>query len=201
MKLIKTLGQIMGWLRALPHLLCYGLMAVLVGRPRAFCYACERIARIPGLMGIYTRQAFLRMTTAGVGRDVHPGFMSLFSKPGVRLGNRVYVGRFCSIGWVDIGDDVMLADGVQILSGRHQHGTAGDDDQPMHEQPQVFERIVIGRGAWLGAGSVIMADVGDHAIVAAGAVVVKPVPAGERVGGVPAQLLSPDKASDSSKVQ
>jgi acetyltransferase-like isoleucine patch superfamily enzyme len=35
----------------------------------------------------------------------------------------------CTIGLATIGDDVMLADGVQVLSGRHQHGSGtGEGD-------------------------------------------------------------------------
>ncbi len=143
-------------------------------------------------MGIYTRQAFYRYTASGVGRDVCFGFMSVFSKPAARIGHRVYIGRFCSVGWADIHDDVMLADGVQVLSGRHQHGASSRGGMALRENVQAYKKVTIGRGAWIGAGAVVMADVGEGAVVAAGAVVVKPVPAYARVGGVPAASLGAD---------
>lgn len=47
----------------------------------------------------------------------------------------------------------------------------------------------IGRDAWLGNGSIVMADVGNHAVVGAGAVVVKPVAAWSIVAGNPAREI------------
>ena len=187
----KCLGRLAGSMRAIPHLLCYWACRGLLGRQRAFVGASERIARIPGQLGVYTRQAFYRRVLGRVGADVYFGFMSVLSKTDATIGDRVYIGRFCSIGLTDIGSEVMLADGVQILSGRHQHGShVADTHQTIRDHEQVYTRVSIGRGAWLGAASVIMADVGDNAIVGAGAVVVKPVDAASKVGGVPARALS-----------
>ncbi len=186
--MVKVIGRMLGWLRALPLRVDYALGRALYGRERALTLTSEKIARVGGNLGIYARQAFYRSVLAGVGEDVHFGFMSCFSKTGATLGDRVYVGRFCTVGWAVIGDDVMLADGVQVLSGRHQHGdSAADGDAPARDQPQQFEKVTIGRGAWLGAGAIVMADVGEGAIVAAGAVVVSPVPPRMCVGGVPAR--------------
>ncbi|MEZ6191488.1 MAG: hypothetical protein R3C45_09390 [Phycisphaerales bacterium] len=187
--ILKTIGRTAGLLLAFPALIGYELASALMGKERAFSLASEKLAVRGGQLGIYARQAFYRHTTAGIGRDVCIGFMSVFSKPGVRIGNRVYIGRFCSVGWADIRDDVMLADGVQVLSGRHQHGTASVRGMAMRDNTQTFNKVTIGRGAWIGAGAVIMADVGEGALVAAGAVVVRPVPAYARVGGVPAKAL------------
>ncbi len=190
----KTIGRTVGLVLALPSLVGYVLGSALMGKERAFALTSERLAVRGGLLGIYTRQAFYRYTTGGVGRDVCFGFMTVFSKPAIRIGQRVYIGRFCSIGWVELQDDVMLADGVQILSGRHQHGAESRDGEPLRDNEQAYRRVTIGRGAWIGAGAVVMADVGPGAVVAAGAVVVKPVPAGARVGGVPAKALKATKS-------
>lgn len=186
--MVKRIGSILGLLAALPPLALYVLARLLMGRERAFSAGSEYVAMIPGNLGVYARQAYYRSILAGVGRDVHFGFMSLLSKPDAVIGDRVYIGRFCSLGWVELGDQVMLADGVQVLSGRRQHGEAAAG-ATMHDAPQTFTKVTIGKGAWLGAGAVVMADVGEGAVVAAGAVVVKPVPAGAKVGGVPARPL------------
>lgn len=195
MRIAKILGRILGMLRAVPHLVVYLVSLPLVGRGRAFSAASERVGKIPGFLGVYTRWAFYRLTLKHVGRDVHFGYMSLLSKPQASIGDRVYIGRFCTIGWARIEEDVMLADGVQILSGGRQHGRGlqvleGGREIPMREQAQEFHEIRIGKGAWIGAGAVVMADVGEHALVAAGAVVTRPVPARARVGGVPAKTLT-----------
>ena len=194
----KTIGRTVGLVLALPNLAGYVLGSRVLGKERAFALTSERLAVRGGLLGIYVRQAFYRYTTGGVGRDVCFGFMSVFSKPAVRVGQRVYIGRFCSIGWAELQDDVMLADGVQVLSGRHQHGAESRDGGALRDNVQRFERVTIGRGAWIGAGAVVMADVGPGAVVAAGAVVVRPVAAGARVGGVPAKALGSDRATRSA---
>ncbi|MBI3466162.1 MAG: acyltransferase [Planctomycetes bacterium] len=155
--------------------------------PRAFGAASESIARVPGLRGIYLRQAFYARTLARCGRDVSFGWQSVFSMTEAEVGDRVYIGRFCSIGFARIEDEVMLADGVQILSGGQEH-LRESTDKTMHQQAQVYSRVTIGRGAWIGAGAVVMKDVGPGAIVGAGAVVTKPVPAGALVAGVPATV-------------
>lgn len=174
---------------AMPYLVGYGLLVVLLGRERAFGFASESVAKVPGIMGVYTRQAFYRRLLAHVGRDVNFGFMSLLSKPGAVIGDRVYIGRYCMIGYAELGDDVMLADGVQVLSGRYQHGAESVDGRALRDNPQQYTKVKVGDGAWLGAGSVIMAEVGARAVVGAGAVVVKPVADGAKVGGVPAKPL------------
>lgn len=189
MSLAKTIGGVIGTLRAIPLMVCYSLGKFVLGEARAFSAASERASLIPGFLGVYTRKAFYAWTLTGVGRDVSFGFLSTFSKTGAKLGDRVYIGRYCTVGWVEIGDDVMLADGVQVLSGRHQHGSEAAGGATLRDNEQTFSKVTIGKGSWIGAGAIVMADVGEGAVVAAGAVVVKPVPAGAKVGGVPAKPL------------
>ena len=52
-------------------------------------------------------------------------------------------------------------------------------------------KISIGRNVWVGANATIIAgvNIGDSAIVAAGAVVTKDVAANSIVGGVPAKFI------------
>jgi len=193
MSAAKTLAGVVGSVWAVPHRLMYGLDCAVMGRERALIGASERVGRMPGHWGVYTRQAFYRTRLEHVGSDVYFGFMSLLSKPGASIGDRVYIGRFCTLGLVTLEDEVMLADGVQVLSGRHHHGGGAGADGgaagPEHGDEVAFSRVTIGRGAWVGANAVVMADVGSGAIVGAGAVVVKPVGPGQKVGGVPAKVL------------
>ncbi len=150
--------------------------------------ASESIAMIPGLRGVYMRQAFYRKTLDACGRDVYLGWNSVFSMHETRVGERAYIGRFCSICYADIGPGVMIADGVQILSGGREHDS-DDSTTSMHDQGQTYRQVCIGNGAWIGAGAIVMADVGSDAIVGAGAVVTRPVPSGAVAAGVPARVL------------
>jgi acetyltransferase-like isoleucine patch superfamily enzyme len=114
--------------------------------------------------------------------------MSVFSMPEAEVGDRVYIGRFCSLGFAQVEDEVMLADRVQILSGGREHSRS-DAAATMQSQEQVYERVRIGKGAWIGTGAVVMADVGEHSIIGAGAVVNKSVPPYSVAVGVPARVV------------
>ncbi|MEM9347946.1 MAG: acyltransferase [Planctomycetota bacterium] len=146
----------------------------------------ESAAHIPGLRGLYVRQALYQRLLLQCGTGVHFGYQTLLSKQGITIGDQVYIGRFCTIGRVTIGDETRIADGVQLLSGQHHHGSS---QEGVHLTSVRYEVITIGKGAWIGANAVVMADVGDGAIVGAGCVVTKPVEPGATVIGVPARPI------------
>jgi acetyltransferase-like isoleucine patch superfamily enzyme len=179
--------QVLAFVAVLPRLAIYGLASLVLGKPRAFANASEGVGRIPGLRGLYTRQAFYRATLASCGRDVYFGWLCAFSTPEAQVGEGAYIGRRCGVGHATLGEEVMLADGVQILSGAHQHGTGGADS--FREQRQEYRHVSIGAGAWLGAGAVIMADVGAAAVIGAGAVVNREIEARCVAAGVPARVV------------
>jgi virginiamycin A acetyltransferase len=185
--LVKRCVQLLFALCVLPRLGIMHLMRTVMGA-EAFRLASESIARLPGMRGVLARQAFYRWTISHCGQDAYFGWLSVFSMQEVSVGNRAYIGRFCSIGFAEIGDEAMLADHVQILSGGREHGAA-NQVETMHSQSQSFLRVRIGRGAWIGAGAIVMADVGNGAIVGAGAVVTKPIPAHCIAVGVPAHVI------------
>jgi acetyltransferase-like isoleucine patch superfamily enzyme len=180
--------QFLFLLLALPRLMAYAIGRAVLGR-QALSSSSESIARVPGLRGVYMRQAFYCQTLAHCGQDVYFGWLSAFSMPEARIGERVYIGRNCSIGFADIGDEALLADGVQILSGGHEHNSATEDGATIHQQGQSYYRVRIGRGAWIGAGAIIMADVGEGTVVGAGSVVNRPLPDHCVAAGVPARVI------------
>jgi acetyltransferase-like isoleucine patch superfamily enzyme len=143
---------------------------------------------VPGLTGEYLRRAFLAWTCAGCGPDAVVGAGTIFSTARVRIDGNAYVGPQCNIGWAHIERDALLASGVHVPSGPDTHGTARRDI-PMRDQPGVPRQVRIGEGAWIGNAAVIMADVGRHAIVGAGAVVTKAIPDFAVAAGVPARVL------------
>ena len=121
------------------------------------------------------RYTFIHACSPIAVKDVHFGWLSVFSMTEASVGNRVYIGRFCSLGFADLEDEVMLADGVQVLSGGREH-TRTDSSTSMQSQSQSYQRVRIGAGSWIGAGAIVMADVGEHAIIGAGTVVNKSIP-------------------------
>ncbi len=185
----KSLAQAAATLLLLPRWLLYSINRRISGREEAFVAASEGLARIPGRRGLYMRQAFYRRTLASCGRDVYFGWLTVFTKAAARVGDRAYFGRGCGVGWVDIGEGVMLADGVQVLSGARQHGRSSSAKGSHQDEAQEYRRVEIGAGAWVGTNAIVMADVGERTVVGAGAVVVEPLPADGTAVGVPARLL------------
>jgi acetyltransferase-like isoleucine patch superfamily enzyme len=103
---------------------------------------------------------------------------------------RVYINRYTMIDaseLVEIGACTMIGPHTYITD--HDHGTALD--RPVHAQPLHGAPTRIGRDVWIGAGVTILkgVTVGDQAVVAAGAVVTRDVPARAIVGGVPAKII------------
>lgn len=85
---------------------------------------------------------------------------------------------------IEIGSNLRIGPGVKIISANHDP----DDYDQYRESPP----IKIGNNCWLSSNAVILQGVklGDHTIVAAGAVVNKSFPEGNCViGGVPAKKL------------
>jgi acetyltransferase-like isoleucine patch superfamily enzyme len=150
---------------------------------------------IPGLSGRYVRSAFYRCVLA----ECHPSatieFGVIFSQAGARVGRNAYIGPGCHIGLADIEEDVLIAAGVHVPSGRDTHGTSRLDI-PIRQQPGSPRRVRIGAGSWIGGACVVMADVGEHSVVGAGSVVVKPLPSFSVAVGVPATVLRNRRVSD-----
>jgi len=65
------------------------------------------------------------------------------------------------------------------------------DGELQTEQDWIVERTLVRKGASIGSGSTILSNVeiGEHAIVGAGSVVTKDVPANAIVAGNPAKVL------------
>jgi acetyltransferase-like isoleucine patch superfamily enzyme len=87
---------------------------------------------------------------------------------------------------IKIGNDVAISKGV-IIRDSDNHEIIGNSHP-------VSAPIVIGNHVWIGLNAIILKGVtiGDGAIVAAGAVVTKNVPANSMVAGVPARILKTD---------
>ncbi|MFC8598579.1 acyltransferase [Isoptericola sp. NPDC057191] len=124
----------------------------------------------------------------------------------LELGDRTYVaagayvsgalraGRDCSLnpytvvrGDVRLGDAVRIGSHTSVLGFNHSM----EPDTEVHRQPLRSAGITIGDDVWVGSHVVVLdgVSVGDKAVLAAGAVVTKDVPAGAVVGGNPARLI------------
>ena len=59
----------------------------------------------------------------------------------------------------------------------------------------------IGEGTWVGSAAVVMADVGRHCVIGAGAVVTRPLPDYSVAVGVPARVIRSRRRSATARVK
>ena len=178
-----------------PHPTANGADATRVGGPdlragmeRAWAILGRLNALVPGDFG--AMRALLGELT---GRQLDPSVRVLpplhtDSGRNLRFGRNVFVNHGCTamdLGGITIGDDVMLGPNVQLISSGHPL------DPETRRTRITAAPIRIGRGAWLAAGATVLqgVTVGEDAVVAAGAVATRDVPARALVAGVPARVI------------
>lgn len=107
------------------------------------------------------------------------------------IGNNVLInagGYISGEGGLEIGNFVLIGPNVNILSAGHEFG---DCDKPIQKQGLTYGKINIEDDAWIGAGSVVLQGltIGRGAVVGAGSVVTRSVPPYAIVIGNPARIV------------
>jgi UDP-2-acetamido-3-amino-2,3-dideoxy-glucuronate N-acetyltransferase len=142
-----------------------------------------------------------------LGRDVKLSkFINLY---GCRIGDNTKIGAFveiqknatvgqnCKISshtficeGVQIEDGVFVGHSVTFINDTYPRAVRSDGELQTESDWKV-EKTIVRRGASIGSGSTILSNVeiGENAIVGAGSVVTKDVPANAIVAGNPAKLL------------
>lgn len=129
----------------------------------------------------YTMAHFLQSRVSELFQiDIHPA---------ARIGQGVFMDHGTGI---VIGETAVVGDDVSMLHNVTLGGT-GSERGDRHPK--------IGRGVLLGAGAKVLGNitVGDYAKVAAGSVVLKPVPDHCTAAGVPAKLIHCETCSDPAR--
>jgi acetyltransferase-like isoleucine patch superfamily enzyme len=115
----------------------------------------------------------------------------------VEIQKNARVGRRCKISshtficeGVEIEDNVFIGHGVTFINDSYPRATAADGELQTEVDWSV-EKTVVKKGASVGSGATILSKVtiGENAIVGAGSVVTKDVPANAIVAGNPAKFL------------
>lgn len=142
-----------------------------------------------------------------LGRDVRiHRFVNLY---GCEIGDETRIGTFveiqkgasvgarCKISshtficeGVRIEDEVFVGHGVMFINDRHPRATRADG-APQTEEDWKLETTVVRRGASIGSNATILCgvEIGERAVVGAGAVVTRDVPPRAVVAGNPAGVL------------
>lgn len=105
----------------------------------------------------------------------------------ITVGKNVFINSGCCLqdqGGIVIGNNVLIGQQVVIATINH-------DITPFKRANMTASPVIIGNDVWIGAHATILSGVtiGNGAIVAAGAVVTRNVPANAVVGGVPATII------------
>jgi virginiamycin A acetyltransferase len=185
---LKAVAYALATVVIAPALLSFYVRRAIIGGDRALEGSTQALAIVPGLVGVYLRGAFLAIVLEHFERSASVHFGTIFSQTRARIDANVYVGPRCHLGLVHLERDVLLAAGVHVPSGANTHGT-DDIDTPIRDQGGSRTLVRIGSGSWVGSAAVVLADVGRHSVIAAGAVVTKPVGDFVVAGGVPAKVL------------
>ncbi len=126
------------------------------------------------------------------GKPVNPTlriFPPLYTDFGknIQVGKNVFINGGCHFqdqGGITLGDDCLI--GHNVVFATLNHFIEPSERASLRPAP-----IVLGKNVWVGSSSTILQGVtiGDNAIIAAGSVVTKDVPANAIVGGVPAHII------------
>ncbi|EMP55570.1 acetyltransferase-like protein [Marinobacter santoriniensis NKSG1] len=158
----------------------------------------QALSLIPGKLGVYMRAAFYRLACPATSDNISIGFLTVLSHRDTTIESGVYIGPQCNIGKCFVGAKSLIGSGVHILSGNQQHNF-DDPERPIQEQGGHFEKISIGPDCWLGNNSILMANLPEKSLVAAGTVVTRQFSAGDILVGNPARVLrnrlSPNKSN------
>ena len=187
-EIVKAAARGASYIAVLPLLPSFAVRSSLFGPDRAVESSIQWLSLVPGLIGQYLRRAFLCKSIARCHNTVVVEYGTTLCRAGARLDENVYIGPGCHLGLVHVERDVLMAAGVRVPSGAMTH-RIDDLSRPIREQGRSEQLVRIGRGSWVGEAAVIMADVGEDAVIGAGAVVTRPVPPRAVVAGVPARVL------------
>lgn len=128
----------------------------------------------------YTHVRELRKARIGADVRISPT-VSLANGENIEIGDRVRIGANCTLwagpgtGRIVIGDDCLFAPNAMLTATNYRF----NDGSPVTAQAMREGDVTLGRDVWLGYGAVVLpgTEIGDGAIIGAGAVVRGKIPA------------------------
>ena len=136
------------------------------------------------------RRTILQQMVGEIGQNsiIEPPFYCSYGK-NIHIGDQVYLNFLCTIldnNEVNIGNHVMIGPAVQIYTAAHILQA-----EARIQGWEIAKPIVIEDNVWLGGGAILLPGVriGRNAVVGAGAVVPRSVPANMVVAGNPARVI------------
>ena len=184
-KLAKTIAVYTCLLFIFPCIILVWLEQKLSGREEVFSFFSQMLSLVPGKLGSYFRVAYYMQTLKQCSVNTFIAFGTFFSHRNVIIEENVGIGGYCIIGCAHLGKDVMVASRVSITSGKVQHIAPNG----RITRNVALHVVSVGAKSWIGEGAVVMDDVGEECIVAAGCVVSRRIPSKALAGGNPCRIL------------
>ncbi|MCU0487242.1 MAG: sugar O-acetyltransferase [Anaerolineales bacterium] len=140
--------------------------------------------------GLPERVTTLQSLLGRIGQNsiIEPPFYCVYGQ-NIHIGDHVYLNTLCTIldcNTVTIGNHVMIGPGVQIYTPAHDLQA-----EARNQGWEVAKAITIEDNVWIGGSAILLPGVrvGRNAVVGAGAVVTRDVPANTIVVGNPARVI------------
>lgn len=146
------------------------------------------VSFFPCKYGIRLRRLFYKMTLRKLGEKFRIDWLSYIVYPSVEIGNNVTIEEKCVISRCSIGNDVILAANVSLMSGKNHH-YVDDLTKTFYESGGEVKHIILEDNLWIGTHAVVMEDVSTGTVIGAGSVVTKKFPPNVIIGGVPARQI------------
>ena len=134
------------------------------------------------------RELFCKLTASQIDKSciLFPPFYTEFGK-NTKLGKNVFINACCRFqdnGGIEIGDGTMIGQGTTIVTLNH-------DLDPKTRITATPRPVKIGKNVWIGASCTVLPGViiGNNAVIGAGSVVVKSIPANAVAVGNPARVI------------
>lgn len=143
-----------------------------------------------GYYGIKLRSHFYRKTLDRCGNNLKVFHGAYICYSTVSIGNNCTIEEDCVISNCSIGDDVIIAAKVSIMSGKNHHDVDMLDKTFYETQSKTLDRVHLKNNIWIGTNAIVMANIASGSVVGAGSVVNKDiVDENGIVAGVPAKLI------------
>lgn len=149
---------------------------------------CHRYNQLPPTDFAAQREVLAQLLgKIGDGCVIYPSFWCDYGY-NIEMGNNVVVNHGCTFldgAKIKIGDDVLIGPGCFLITAGHPLDAATRKEWLVFNKP-----ITLGNGVWLGAGVHVLPGVtiGDNAVIGAGSIVTKDIPAGCIAVGNPCRV-------------